>query len=321
MNKASKIEPTVAIIVPTCTIQGYNKLHKTIESLLQQSRKANEIIVVANGNRELGNKLKIDYRHHDNIRIMIITEFLGAGGARNKGIKASNADIIAFTDDDCTPDSKWIEKLVEIYRTRDAIAAGGKVLPVWLANKPSFLPEELYWLVGVTHEKIFADAVIEVRNTFGSNMSFKKDILQSVGYFSERLGFKGAGNFMYPIGGEEQDIGLRIIHKYGKGIIYNPEAIVYHDVPAPKAKVVPLIKRAFYFGVAKTLILRMDPFKNNMDTEKSYLVRILTDFIPGHIGDIFRGPAHFAAVKKLAFLLMVVMVIGLGFIYGYAIAK
>ena len=126
---------------------------------------------------------------------------------------------------------------------------------------------------------------------------------------------------MNPIGGEEQDIGLRIMNKYGKGICYNPEAIVYHDVPAVKIKVVPLIKRAFYFGVAKRLILRIDPFKYNMDTEKSYLARILKDFIPSHVVDIFRGPAHFAALKKLSFLLVVVMVIGLGFVYGYVFGK
>jgi glucosyl-dolichyl phosphate glucuronosyltransferase len=321
MNEATASEPTLSVVVPTCDIRRYNKFHKVIEGLLQQSRKPSEIIVVANGSEELGERLITDYQGRAGIRIITSSEFLGAGRARNLGIKASTADIIAFTDDDSVPDNKWLEKLADIYRTHDAIAVGGKVVPVWLAGKPDFLPGELYWLVGATHEKIFVDAAVEVRNTFGPNMSYRKDVLKSVGYFDERLGFNKSNKFMSLIGGEEQDIGLRIMDKYGKGIIYNPDAIVYHDVPAEKTRAMQVIKRAFYFGIGKSLILRIDRFKNNMDTENSYLARILTDCIPGHIAGIFHGPSRFAEIKKLAFLAAAVTVIGLGFIYGYVFAR
>jgi glucosyl-dolichyl phosphate glucuronosyltransferase len=316
MNEPSNVEPTLAVVVPSCDMQRYGQLRRVIESLLQQSYKASEIIVVANGSKELGDRLEADFGHHENIRVIVIAEFLRAGQARNMGIKATSADIVAFTDDDSVPHNRWIEKLVETYRLKDAIAVGGKVLPVWLAKEPSFLPEGLYWLVGVTHEKIFGEAIAEVRNTFGPNMSVRRDVLESVGYFDEQLGFKGSSSSLSLLGGEEQDLGLRIKHKFGKGMIYNPEAIVYHDVPPGKTKVSTLIRRAYYFGVAKRLILGRDRFENNMDTEKSYMVRILTDFMPGHLRDMFRGPAHSAAFQKLAFLLLVVLMIGAGFTLG-----
>ncbi len=175
--------------------------------------------------------------------------------------------------------------------------------------------------MGATHEKIFGDAVTEVRNTFGPNMSFKKDVLESVGYFDERLGFNRSDSFKVNIGGEEQEICLRIMDKYDRGMIYNPEAIVYHEVPAAKTKLGILIKRALYFGVSKRMILRMDRLKNNMDVEKSYLGRIFKDYIPDHFAEIFKGPEHLSAVSKLAFLLIIVMVIGLGFAYGYVVTK
>jgi glucosyl-dolichyl phosphate glucuronosyltransferase len=311
----------VAVVVPTCDMQKYDKLCGVLGSILHQSRKASEIIVIANGSCELGDRLKTAFAHCDGMQIIVTADFLSGGQARNVGIKASHSDIIAFTDDDSIPDRRWIEELVKIYLYSDAIAVGGKVLPVWLTDEPSFLPEELYWLVGATHEKIFKDAVAEVRNTFGPNMSYKKNVLESVGYFDERLGFRGADNYLSRMGGEEQDLGLRVLNKYGKGIIYNPEAIVYHDVPKAKTELAPLIKRAFYFGISKRLILRMDRFKNNMDTERSYMGKIVTDFIPGHIKNIFTGPSRVASAKKLAFLLLVVAVIGAGFIYGHVGGK
>lgn len=321
MKEALDMETTFAVIIPACDIQRYNNLKKLIESLLQQSYKINEIIIVVNGSLELGKRLEVDYKNNSNIRIAAKSEFLGSAKARNIGIKLTSADIIAFTDDDSIADSRWIEKLVEIYRTRHAIAVGGKVLPVWLVNKPSFLPGELYWLIGATHEKIFEDDVIEVRNTFGPNMSFRRGVLESVGYFEERLGFNRSSSYRAYIGGEEQELGLRIIEKYGMGMIYNPEAIVHHEIPAAKIKLSTLIKRAFYFGVSKRIILRINRLKNNMDVEKSYLGRIIKDFIPEHISEIFQGPAHVTAVKKLAFLLLVVTTIGLGFMFGYVASK
>lgn len=46
-------------------------------------------------------------------------------------------------------------------------------------KKPNFLPEEYYWLIGATH-KGFPEEVTEVRNTFGSNLSFKTDVLKAL---------------------------------------------------------------------------------------------------------------------------------------------
>ena len=36
--------------------------------------------------------------------------------------------------------------------------------------------------------------VVEVRNTFGPNMSFKREVFEKVGLFNEKLGFAKRGN-------------------------------------------------------------------------------------------------------------------------------
>ena len=76
-------------------------------------------------------------------------------------------------------DQKWVENLVDSYKELQAMAVGGKILPLWLPGKPAYFPEELYWLVGATHKGFAEDAVVEVRNVFASNMSFRKEIFLS----------------------------------------------------------------------------------------------------------------------------------------------
>ena len=80
----------------------------------------------------------------------------------------------------------------ERYEEKDAIAAGGLLLPKWVTKKPKFLPEEYYRLIGATH-KGFPEEVTEVRNTFGSNLSFKADVLKALGGFRGEMGVRGKG--------------------------------------------------------------------------------------------------------------------------------
>ena len=79
-----------------------------------------------------------------------------------------------------------------MYSERGAIASGGRILPLWLNGKPGFLPPEYYWLIGATH-KGFAEEMGDVRNTFGSNISFKTDVLRSLGGSDARWDFTARG--------------------------------------------------------------------------------------------------------------------------------
>jgi len=67
------------------------------------------------------------------------------------------------------------------------IAAGGKMIPEWVAGKPTFLLEEFYWLVGVTHNG-FADGQCDVCTPFESNISFQAYIFAELGGFDIEIG-------------------------------------------------------------------------------------------------------------------------------------
>lgn len=165
---------SVAAIIITCDPQRYQMLIEAIDSLLQQSYKIDEIIIVASGGTDLGEKISTAYGEYKNIKVLSKNEILSPTQGRNAGIQIAKSDIIAFTDDDATADKYWIDHLVETYRKMDAIAVGGKILPIWSTTEPAHLPKELYWLVGSTDESFSVDKVAEIRSTFGPNMSFKK---------------------------------------------------------------------------------------------------------------------------------------------------
>jgi glycosyltransferase involved in cell wall biosynthesis len=59
---------------------------------------------------------------------VVAGEGTGPAAARNRGIDAARGEIIAFTDDDCRPSSRWLRELdAELRRGRAAGVAGSTV--------------------------------------------------------------------------------------------------------------------------------------------------------------------------------------------------
>ncbi len=301
----------VSAVVCTHSLDNYPNLVEAVDSLLSQTHTEMEVIVAVDGNVELYEKVSAHYGGDKTVSALLLKENVGVSGARNAGIKAAKGDVIAFIDDDAVAEKRWIENLLSTYREYDAAAVGGKVLPVWLGDKPDYLPEELYWLAGITHEGFAEEKVVEVRNTFGPNMSFKKEVFQKAGMFNENLGFARKGTSY--IQAEEPEFALRMRRELGKGVIYNPKAVVYHKIPPAKVKVGLLLKRAFYQGYSKALLKKLSISDDSVATERSYLKALLLEYIPGRLKRFYR----LTELKKLLMLFACIGAVGLGFVYGY----
>lgn len=303
----------VSVIVPTHSLNNFQNLIDTVDSLLNQTHEDIEIVIVVDGNQKLYEKVVEIYNGQEKLKIVAIKENVGLGGARNEGVKATKSDAIAFIDDDAVADKRWIECLVEIYQKLDAIAVGGKMLPLWLPEKPDYFPEELGWLVGITQEGFAEEKVTEVRNTFGSNMSFRRQVFDKVGLFSGKTGFKRGTSYTQ---GQETEFASRMKATLGRGIIYNPQAVVYHKIPLQRTKPRVLLRRAFYQGYSKALLKRLNPLSMTLNTETSHLNNLLFSHIPRRIKRIFSYNGA-KEVKQLSFLVAVIISVGLGFVYGY----
>ncbi|MDB2244333.1 glucosyl-dolichyl phosphate glucuronosyltransferase [Halorubrum ezzemoulense] len=301
----------VSVVVCTYTLDMYEHFREAADSVLDQTYDDVELVVVVDGTPDVYDRVVEDYGDREDAIVSCNDENLGLLASRNRGAELATGDVVAFIDDDAVADEVWAERLVRAYEEEDAIAAGGKMTPEWIAGKPSFLPKEFYWLVGVTH-KGFADGPGEVRNTFGSNISFRADVFEEVEGFDVDIGGrKGDKNLQ----GGETELCARMREKYERGVWYDPEAVVAHKVFDYRTEFWWLVDRAFWQGYSKRAMETLVPESSGEEGE--FLGDLVTEFVPERVKGLVRSPS-IAAVVQLVILVVFTGCVGGGYLYGLA---
>lgn len=110
--------PKVSIIVPIYNVEQY--LHKCIDSLLEQTLKEIEIILVDDGATDRSPEICDTYALKDQ-RIKAIHKTNGGlSDARNVGIEVSQGEYIAFLDSDDWVEPNFYEYLYNLVKKEDA---------------------------------------------------------------------------------------------------------------------------------------------------------------------------------------------------------
>ena len=144
----------------------------------------------------------------------------GLAVARNAAIAHASRPIVAFTDDDCVPEHRWLSTLVEAFDGRaQPHAVTGRVLP---------LGPERPGLYAVSTRASGVRAVYRERALpwaigSGGNMAVKREWLDRIGGFDERLGVGSPG-----LSAEDIDLFYRLLHA-GATLQYEPDAVVFHE--------------------------------------------------------------------------------------------
>ncbi|RLM70771.1 glycosyltransferase family 2 protein [Halorubrum sp. Atlit-8R] len=299
----------VSVVVCTYTLDMYEHFREAADSVLAQTHDDVELVVVVDGTPEVYDRVVEDYGDREDTVIVCNDENLGLLASRNRGAELVSGDVVAFIDDDAVADETWAARLVRAYEEEDAIAAGGRMTPEWVAGKPSFLPEEFYWLVGVNHRG-FADGPGEVRNTFGSNISFRADVFAELGGFDVDIGGrKGNKNLQ----GGETELCARMQEEYGQGVWYDPEAEVAHKVFNYRTEFRWLTDRAFWQGYSKRA---MESFVEDEGGEEGmYLYLLITDFVPQRLKNLLSTPSQ-QELEQFICLFWFTCVVGFGYLYA-----
>lgn len=111
------VERGLSISVVVITRNRAEWLKDALDSLVRQSRRPDEVVVVDNASedhtgdvvRTYGDKLDIKY---------VYEPVRGIPRARNAGVRNATGDIIAFMDDDCVADRDWL-KYIEVPFVKD----------------------------------------------------------------------------------------------------------------------------------------------------------------------------------------------------------
>lgn len=200
----SKI-PFVSIVIPA--YRDWERLQLCIDALAEQTYPADkfEILVI---NNDSSDSVPEAFCLPVNGKLFVESK-VGSYAARNKGIKESKGQILAFTDSDCIPALDWIENAVAIL-TSGADRIAGKVELFYRSNRLN-LAEKYQKAFAFRQEKSAARGF-----SVTGNMLTWLDVFDKVGLFDDLL-----------MSGGDVEWGVRAF-RAGFGIIYAPNAVVRH---------------------------------------------------------------------------------------------
>lgn len=296
----------VSVVVPTYSLDRYSDLCSCIDALLTQTYDPVEIVVIVDGNEAVYERVNEEYGEEETVISYLSHDDAGPLSRGNMGVIQSSGEVVALTDDDAVPKEDWVEQLVDAYDRHDAVAVGGRMTADWVAGKADYIPEEFYFLIGVTHRG-FPTEEREVRNTFGANLSFKREVFLKLG------GIKLGGIDPSSVQGRETEFCSRLGRTYGEGVIYTPDAVVSHKIYEYRTEPKWLVERAFWQGYSKRAMETLVPESSGEESEQ--LRRLLLRYIPRRVWNLLVSPSKSKATQ-LAMLLVLLVATGIGYLYG-----
>lgn len=108
----------VSVIVPIYKVENY--IHKCIDSILRQSYKNLEIILVNDGSPDTCPQICDDYALKDSRIKVIHKENGGLSDARNAGLKIATGEWVSFVDSDDWVEPDFIATLLEVAQKNSA---------------------------------------------------------------------------------------------------------------------------------------------------------------------------------------------------------
>jgi len=163
---------TVSVIIPVYNAGKY--LGEALESILMQSVKPAEIIVVDDGSTD--NSLEVAQQFGKKITILRHAVNKGCGAARNSGIKAAVGPYLAFLD----ADDLWVEGKLEKQMN---FLQNNPDIDMVLGNVEQFISPELT----AENQRRLKEELKKMPGYVTGTMLLRKQVFDQVGMFNEKL--------------------------------------------------------------------------------------------------------------------------------------
>ena len=255
------MSPRLSVVI--CSLNGAAGVDRCLRALAAQTiRPGLEPIVVDDGSTDATSDVG---RAHAAVVVRHATN-IGLAAARNSGLDAATAPVVAFLDDDCEPEPQWAERLLAGYQA-GVTGVGG---PAWPGPGRGFMhgylerhnplqPQEanlansdrrLYRLALYLQRQWTRAGELPGRDVYsfaGANMSFLRAALIEVGKFDERFRF----------GAEELDLCIRMRRAFPDGrLVFDPEARVTHHF---RSSLPDTLRRSRSYGRGSARLYRKWP--------------------------------------------------------------
>jgi glycosyltransferase involved in cell wall biosynthesis len=202
---------TVAVVVPTK--DRADSLGRLLDALQGQTRPPDQVVVVNDGSRDSTAELLAGRTAAGHpLTVVVASSSRGPAAARNLGVQAVEADVVAFTDDDCQPAADWLERLL------GGIQGGADlVLGRTGADKIAYAARGPWdhFMVTSGSDPMFSTC----------NIAYRRAWLERLEGFDESFSASRGGAQW----GEDTDLGLRAVDA-GATVTFEGSAVVLHDV-------------------------------------------------------------------------------------------
>ncbi len=227
--------PLVSVVIPV-----YNRartLQACLTSLFAQTypRERYEIIVVDDGSTDdTVEQARLSATAWNGTFRLLQKPNEGPASARNVGIRASEADVIAFTDSDCIAAPDWLEHLVSALMASDASGVGGPLIN----RPPQGWVEEYLHAAGFFRHRVRHG---QVEYLLTANAAFRRTALLAMHGFSER---EGAWC-------EDADLSFRLIQSGYRLLLAEQGIVTHYGVPE---SIRDLMKNLYRYGYGNVVL-------------------------------------------------------------------
>ncbi|HEX4187713.1 MAG TPA: glycosyltransferase family 2 protein [Solirubrobacteraceae bacterium] len=260
----------MSVVICAYDTRRWQALLAAVTSVQRQTLRALETILVIDHNPGLLERARGTF--HSHVNVVASRGEPGLSGARNTGVRIAGGEIVAFLDDDAVAERTWLNELTSAYVDGEILGTGGQVTPSWPAGgPPRWLPREFDWTVGCSYRGL-PTAAGPVRNPIGANMSFRRDVLEGAGGFTDGIGRIGHR----PLGCEETELSIRARQAHRRGaIMHVPAARVRHTVSPDRLGWRYFRARCFAEGLSKARVSAEVGADGALSSERTYTLRVL----------------------------------------------
>lgn len=210
---------TVAI----CTRERPGDLERALTAVCALRHREHDVLVVDNA--PAGDATRRVVERFDRARYVCEPRH-GLNAARNRALFEARGDVVAFTDDDATPEPLWLDGLLTNFGDPRIACVTGLTLPAELDTEAQEMFEDHCTFVRGFGRRVFdgtRDNPLAVGPVgAGANMAVRRQTVLDLGGFDERL---DAG--MPTRSGGDHEMFIRMLTA-GHLIAYDPAAVSWH---------------------------------------------------------------------------------------------
>jgi glycosyltransferase involved in cell wall biosynthesis len=240
---------SVSIVIPT--FNGASRISSCLRSLQAVASPQVEILVVDDGSTDNIAEVISQFP-----RVRLLTQAnTGPAAARNRGAAEASGQVILFTDDDCIPESNWVEAMLEPFKDPEVVGAKG----IYRSRQTRLLArfvqieyEDKYRIMRTLPDIDFIDTY-------------------SAGYRRDRFFGMDGYDTSFPVASSEDiELSYRMSARNWK-MKFVPAAVVYHTHPD---SLTSYLRKKYKFAFWRVMAIWKNPQKAIKDSHTPQMMKL-----------------------------------------------